>query len=75
MELYIGRCKNTVVQYIATSTILDFYLEVEIRSGERVVKYWWRHPGLSLAVTQGGRGGKWGGGVIGAKRKTHQEKV
>ena len=64
-----------VVQYISTSTILGFYLEVEMRSGERVVKYWWRHPGLSLAVALGVRGYKWVEVVIGAKKKTHQEKV
>ena len=48
LETYVSRRQNTVVQFIATGTIMDLYLEAERRPGSRVEKRWWGKYRLDL---------------------------
>ena len=41
LEIYVSLHHTTVAQFIATRTIMDLFLAVELRLGPRVSKWWW----------------------------------
>ena len=48
VETYISCHQNTVVQYIATSPIIDLCLAEKRRLGPIVSMWWWEQEGLDL---------------------------
>ena len=48
VETYVSRSHNTVVQYIATRTIVDLCLAANRMPGPRVAMWWLEKEGLDL---------------------------
>ena len=48
VETYVSHHQNTVVQYIATRTIMDLCLAAKRRPGPRVTMWWGVQEGLDL---------------------------
>ena len=48
VETYIYCLHNTVIQFIATRTIMELCLAAERRPGSRVTKKWWEKDGLDV---------------------------
>ena len=62
VETYVSLRKNTVTQFIATSTIKDLCLSAKQRPGSRVTKWWWDQDGLDADDGSGGGMNRRGGG-------------
>ena len=48
VETYVSCHQNTVLQYIATRSIMDLCLAEQRRPGTRVVMKWWEQEDLDL---------------------------
>ena len=48
---------NKVAQYIATHTIMEFCLAVELKPGLRLSRRWWEDPALDILGIRVGHAG------------------
>ena len=52
--VYIPLRQNTIVQYIATGTIMDLCMAAEQKPGLRMSRQLWEHPALdSIGIREG----------------------
>ena len=67
--MYIACHQNTVIQYIATRTIMDLFLEEKLNMGLILFRRWWDHLTLDILWIRTGYAAAEGGGVEESERE------